>query len=135
MGPSIKDVRIFWDIFDTPLRAPPCRNFDPDLPNFYLLISCNIGISDLPTPTLKYSDAFYGWPHTIIELFLNVTGELLNVEGVVKEKWLELEKFRQPSSDAADRKLLNTVNIELKLISRSCCMDMHFCILYLIYVY
>ena len=44
-------------------------------------------------------------------------GELLNVEGVVKEKWLELEKFRQPSSDAADRKLLNTVNIELKLIS------------------
>ena len=61
-------------------------------------------------------------------------GELLNVEGVVKEKWLELEKFRQPSSDAADRKLLNTVNIELKLISRSCCMDMHFCILYLIYV-
>ena len=67
-------------------------------------------------------------------LFLNVTGELLNVEGVVKEKWLELEKFRQPSSDAADRKLLNTVNIELKLISRSCCMDMHFCILYLIYV-
>ena len=73
--------------------------------------------------------------NTIIELFLNVTGELLNVEGVVKEKWLELEKFRQPSCDAADRKLLYTVNIELKLISRSCCMDMHFCILYLIYVY
>ena len=42
----------------------PCRNFDPDLPNFYLLISCNIGISDPllgPFP-LKYSDVCYGWP-------------------------------------------------------------------------
>ena len=40
---------------------PPFRNFDPDLPNFYLLIFCNIGISDL-SPPLKYSDVFYGWP-------------------------------------------------------------------------
>ena len=59
-GPSIKDVGTFSVIFDTPLPRP-CRNFDPDLPNFYLLISCNIGISDPPTP-LKYSDVFYGWP-------------------------------------------------------------------------
>ena len=50
---------------------PPCRNFDPDLPNVYLQISCNIEISDLP-PTLKYSDVFYGWPLTII--FLRQTG-------------------------------------------------------------
>ena len=28
--------------------------------------------------------------YQMIELFLNVTGELLNVEGVLKEKWLEL---------------------------------------------
>ena len=28
---------------------PPCRNFDPDLPNVYILISCNIQISD-PLP-------------------------------------------------------------------------------------
>ena len=39
---------------------PPCRNFDPDLPNFFLLISCNIRISE-PLP-LKYSNVFYGWP-------------------------------------------------------------------------
>ena len=60
-GPSIKDVRIFWGHFWPP--PPPCRNFDPDLPNFYLLISCNIKISDPPSP-LKYSDVFYGWPPT-----------------------------------------------------------------------
>ena len=35
--------------------------FWSDLPNFYLLISCNIGIWD-PLPTQKYSDIFYGWP-------------------------------------------------------------------------
>ena len=29
---------------------PPCRNFYPNLPNFYLLISYNIGISDPPSP-------------------------------------------------------------------------------------
>ena len=34
---------------------PPCRNFDPDLPNFYLLLSCNNEICDPPSP-LKYSD-------------------------------------------------------------------------------
>ena len=41
-GPSIKDVGIFLAIFDTP--PPPCRNFNPDLPNPYLLISYNIEI-------------------------------------------------------------------------------------------
>ena len=43
------------------IPPPPCRNFDPDLPNFHLLISCNIGIWD-PPPPLKYFDVFYGWP-------------------------------------------------------------------------
>ena len=41
---------------------PPCRNFVPDLANFYLLISCNIDIWD-PLP-LKCSDVFYGWPQS-----------------------------------------------------------------------
>ena len=59
-GPSIKDVGISLAVFDPP-PPPPCRNFDPDLPNFHLLISCNIGISDPPSP-LKYSYVFYGWP-------------------------------------------------------------------------
>ena len=47
-GLYIKDVGFLWAVFDTP--PPPCRNFDPDLPNFYLLISCNIGILDTPPP-------------------------------------------------------------------------------------
>ena len=41
-GLYIKDVGFLWAVFDTP--PPPCRNFDPDLPNFYLLIPCNIKI-------------------------------------------------------------------------------------------
>ena len=36
-GPSIKDVGIVLAIFDK-YPPPPCRNFYPDLPNFYLLI-------------------------------------------------------------------------------------------------
>ena len=51
---SIKDVEIFWPFLIPP---PPCRNSDPNLPNFYLLIYCNIGISVPPLP-LKYSDVF-----------------------------------------------------------------------------
>ena len=46
---------------------PPCQNFDPDFPNFYLLISCNIGIWDTPSP-LEYSDFFYGWPPTFMNM-------------------------------------------------------------------
>ena len=49
-GPSIKDVGNLA-VFDTPI--PPCRNFDPDLSNFYLLISCNIGIQDPYSPFPK----------------------------------------------------------------------------------
>ena len=49
MGPPIKEVRI---VFAPPLHPPPCQDFDPDLPNFYLLISCNIGISDPPPPKI-----------------------------------------------------------------------------------
>ena len=40
-----------WNIFGLfwyPL--PPYQNFDPDLPNFYFLISCNIRIWDTPHP-------------------------------------------------------------------------------------
>ena len=54
MGSSIKDVESFWPF----LMPPTCRNFDPDLPNLYLLISCNIGILD-PLLFLKYFDVFY----------------------------------------------------------------------------
>ena len=50
MGQSIKDVGIFWSFLIPP--PLPCRNFDPDLTNFYLLISCNIGISDPPPPKI-----------------------------------------------------------------------------------
>ena len=72
MGLSIKDVWIFMAVFDTP--PPPCRNFDPDLPNFYLLKFWNIGIWD-PTnlPSLKYSDFFYGWPLWKIKLHWSVS--------------------------------------------------------------
>ena len=31
---------------------PPCRNFHPDLPKFYPLISCYIGIWDNPPPKI-----------------------------------------------------------------------------------
>ena len=41
LRPFIKDVGIFRAIFDTP---SPCRNLSTDLPNPYLLISCNIKI-------------------------------------------------------------------------------------------
>ena len=51
--PSIKNVRIFLVIFLYP--PPPCRHFNHDFPNPYLLISCNIKIWDHPSP-LKYSD-------------------------------------------------------------------------------
>ena len=44
------------------IPSPPCRNFNPNLPNPYLLISCNIfATSKFETPLpLKYSDVFYG---------------------------------------------------------------------------
>ena len=42
---------------------PPCWNFNPDLPNPYLQISCNFEIWDPPSPPPpKISDVFYGWP-------------------------------------------------------------------------
>ena len=43
-----KRGRNFLNVFDTSLPSP-CRNFEPDLPNFYLIIFCNIRISD-PLP-------------------------------------------------------------------------------------
>ena len=61
LGAIHKRRRNFFGCFWYP--PPPCRNFDPDLPNFHLLISCNIGIWNLPRPSpLKYSDVIYGWP-------------------------------------------------------------------------
>ena len=53
---------------------PPCWNFDSDLPNFYILISCNIRISDPPSP-LKYYDVFYGWPHSTFVANVNKTNK------------------------------------------------------------
>ena len=49
LGPSIKDIRTFLAVSDTSYR-----NFDPHLPNFYLLISCNIGISDPPPKIFRH---------------------------------------------------------------------------------
>ena len=43
-----KRHRNFFGCFWYP--SPPCWKFDPDLPNFYLLISCNIRIWDDPSP-------------------------------------------------------------------------------------
>ena len=57
-GRPYKTSGFFWPFLIPP---PPCRNFNPDLSNPYLLISCNIEIWD-PPPSLKYSDIFYGWP-------------------------------------------------------------------------
>ena len=37
-----------WIFLPFLIFPPPCRNFDPDLPNFHLLISYNIGIWDPP---------------------------------------------------------------------------------------
>ena len=63
---------------------PPCRNFDPDLPNFYLLISCNIGIWD-PPPPLWYSDVFYGWPICAISTtFCHLTSAKKHLCGILK---------------------------------------------------
>ena len=50
MGSSIKDVEFFFGHFS--YLPPPCQNFDPDLPNFYLLISFNNGIWDTPPPKI-----------------------------------------------------------------------------------
>ena len=55
-GAVNKRRRNFFGRFWHP--PPPCRNFDPDLPNFYLMISCNIEIWDPPYP-LKHFDIFY----------------------------------------------------------------------------
>ena len=46
MGHPEKTSDFFWPFLIPP---PPCWKFDPDLPNFYLLVSCNIGISDPTT--------------------------------------------------------------------------------------
>ena len=58
-GAVYKRCRNFFGDFWYP--PPLCRNFYPDLPNSYLLMSCNIEIWD-PPPPLEYSDVFYGWP-------------------------------------------------------------------------
>ena len=50
LGTIHKRRRNFFVRFWYP--TPPCRNFDPDLPSFYLLISCNIGIWDPPPPKI-----------------------------------------------------------------------------------
>ena len=50
-GLSIKDIGIFFGHFWYP--PPPCRNSNPDLPNFYLLISFNIEIWDPPPKILR----------------------------------------------------------------------------------
>ena len=50
LGAVHKRRRKFFVRFWYP--PPPCRNFDPDLTNFYLLISFNIEISDPPSPSL-----------------------------------------------------------------------------------
>ena len=67
-GAVHKRCRNFLAVFDTPLPHAPCRNFDPDLPNSYLLISCNIRISN-PLP-LKYSDFFCVCPQADMLNFL-----------------------------------------------------------------
>ena len=59
-----------------------CWNFDPDSPDFYPLISCNIRIWDHPSP-LKYSDIFYGWPQ-VSSYWDN------NVDWHLDVKWLKL---------------------------------------------
>ena len=66
-GPSIKDVDVFWPFLIPP---SPCRNFNLDLPNLYLLLSCNIEIWALLP--LKYSDVFYGWTLRLMHKYLQV---------------------------------------------------------------
>ena len=51
----------------------PRRNFDPDLLNFYPLISWDIEILDPPPP----SDVFYGWPLTSFFYLYNIMYILL----------------------------------------------------------
>ena len=54
----------FWPFLNL---NPPCRNFHADLPNFYLLISCNIGISD-PLPP-KIIQRLLWMPPYVLEFF------------------------------------------------------------------
>ena len=54
----------FWPFLNP---NPPCRNFDADLPNFYLLISCNIGISD-PLPPKIFKRLLWMPPY-VLEFF------------------------------------------------------------------
>ena len=46
---ALRDIRVIWTLLILP---SPCRNFDPDLCKFYLLISWNIGIWDPLPPTI-----------------------------------------------------------------------------------
>ena len=71
----IKDVRFFLPFLIPP---PPCQNFDPDLPNFNLLISCNIRIWG----PLKFSDVFYGQPLIAYFFALLAIGYLLDTFSV-----------------------------------------------------
>ena len=50
LGAVHKRRRNFFAVVDTP--PPPCQILDPDLPNFYLLISCNIIISAFFPPKI-----------------------------------------------------------------------------------
>lgn len=47
-------------------------------------------------------------------------GELVNVEGIIKEKWLELDKYSNMNSGLnRSDSMLSHVNLELKLVSRN----------------
>ena len=59
LGTLHKRRRNFFGLFWYP--PPPCRNFDPDLPNFYLVISCNIEIRD-PLPPWSIPTSFMDGP-------------------------------------------------------------------------
>ena len=67
-----KRGRIFLAVFDTPLT--PCRNFDPDIPDFYLLKSNFLQHLNLRPPSrIKYSDLFFGWPSIALQDFVRKT--------------------------------------------------------------
>ena len=74
-GPFIKDVGNFFGRFWYP--PSQCRNFDPDLPNFFLLISCNIGIWD-PPPPKNISTSFMNGPKSDVTfLYLSTNFSLI----------------------------------------------------------
>ena len=60
-----------WSVDSFTRKTNICRNFDPDLPSFYLRISCNIKISD-PHPPKHILTSFMEGPLELTVLYITI---------------------------------------------------------------